>query len=201
MKRASADAPTLNPTQVLVDNHQRFLAFLKRRVRDPAVAEDILQRAFVKSLEKTQELRRSESAMAWMYRVLRNATADHYRQSERQTRAFEKYAEENAGVDDGELQSVVCHCVTTLLDTLAPQYQAILRAVELESADLTSFARSAGISPNLAGVRLHRARQSLRKQLKRVCGTCAVHGCIDCTCKKSCKTSQRGASSQQEGAK
>jgi hypothetical protein len=30
-------------TQALVDNHREFLAFLSRRVGDPAIAEDLLQ--------------------------------------------------------------------------------------------------------------------------------------------------------------
>ena len=33
---------------VLVENHRRFLAFLERRVRSRAEAEDILQAAFVR---------------------------------------------------------------------------------------------------------------------------------------------------------
>jgi RNA polymerase sigma-70 factor (ECF subfamily) len=31
-------------------------------------------------------------------------------------------------------------------------------------------------------VRLHRARQALKRELERSCGTCATHGCLDCTC-------------------
>ena len=29
------------------------------------------------------------------------------------------------------------------------------------------------------------AREALRKQVTRACGTCADHGCLDCTCEKS----------------
>jgi DNA-directed RNA polymerase specialized sigma24 family protein len=36
---------------VLLENHRRFLAFLERRVGDRAVAEDILQEAFVRNLK------------------------------------------------------------------------------------------------------------------------------------------------------
>ncbi len=47
------------------------------------------------------------------------------------------------------------------------------------------MAREAGITAKNAGVRLHRARQALKKQLERSCGSCAVHGCLDCSCKPS----------------
>jgi hypothetical protein len=32
-------------------------------------------------------------------------------------------------------------------------------------------------------VRLHRARATLRDKLRVVCGACARHGCLDCSCR------------------
>src|SRR5690606_39544723 len=58
--------------RVLVDNHRQFLGFLERRVGSRAVAEDLLQEAFVRGLDKLDHLRSEESAIAWFYRVLRN---------------------------------------------------------------------------------------------------------------------------------
>jgi len=43
------------------------------------------------------------------------------------------------------------------------------------------YADEAGISSSNAGVRIFRAREAL-KQVARSCGTCATHGCVDCTC-------------------
>jgi hypothetical protein len=44
------------------------------------------------------------------------------------------------------------------------------------------YAVEAGLTANNAGVRVFRARDALRKQVSRSCGTCAEHGCLDCTC-------------------
>ena len=63
----------------LVENHRRFLAFLERRVGSRAVAEDILQSAFVRGIEKGDTIRDAESSVAWFYRLLRNAVVDHWR--------------------------------------------------------------------------------------------------------------------------
>jgi RNA polymerase sigma-70 factor (ECF subfamily) len=41
----------------LVENHREFLRFLERRVGNRAVAEDILQEAFVRSMDKAVTLR------------------------------------------------------------------------------------------------------------------------------------------------
>src|SRR5436190_6310187 len=59
--------------RILVENHARFLAFLERRVGSRDAAQEILQEAFVRSLSRGGSLRDDESAVAWFYRLLRNA--------------------------------------------------------------------------------------------------------------------------------
>jgi DNA-directed RNA polymerase specialized sigma24 family protein len=59
-----------------------------------------------------------------------------------------------------------------------------VRAVDLEEQRLQDFAKQHKLSTSNAGVRIHRARAALRKQLLRTCATCAEHGCLNCSCKK-----------------
>ena len=170
---------------VLLENHARFLGFLERRVGSRDEAEDILQEAFVRSLGRTDSLQSPESATAWFYRVLRNAIIDHHRRQGARSRALAGLAaegEEAAPGPDQELEAVACECVMSLVDTLKPEYGAALRRVDLEGASVRGFAEEAGITPGNAGVRLHRAREALRRQLARSCGTCLEHGCLDCRC-------------------
>ncbi len=179
------EAPGEEVVRALVDNHRQFLGFLERRVGSRATAEEILQAAFVKTLEKGGALRDGEGAVAWFYRLLRNALVDHYRRQAAEGRALEREARELTEAVDPELKQVVCACVGELLPTLKPEYADILRQVDLEERGVVDVAREVGITANNAGVRLHRARVALKKQLERSCGTCASHGCLDCTCKSS----------------
>jgi RNA polymerase sigma factor (sigma-70 family) len=170
----------------LLDNHARFLAFLERRLGSRDVAEDILQEAFVRSLARADTIPAGDSAVAWFYRVLRNAIVDHYRREGVRSRAADRLAVESGQAvagPDAELEAVVCACVGELLDTLKPEYGAALRRVELDGRSVRDYAAEAGISPNNAAVRLHRAREALRRQLVRSCGTCVEHGCLDCSCR------------------
>ncbi len=48
-----------------------------------------------------------------------------------------------------------------------------------------AFAESQRTSANNASVQLHRARKDLARRLTTVCGACAEHKCLDCTCRKS----------------
>ena len=171
----------------LVAGHREFLAFLERRVGDRAVAEDLLQDAFVRCLEKGHELREEESARAWFYRVLRNAIVDRSRRQQvtaRKLADLAKDLEDEAGEAAAAVERAACACMVELLDNLPADQAQALRRVELEGARVIDFAREAGISENNAGVRVFRARRALREQVTRACGTCAEHGCIDCCCKR-----------------
>jgi RNA polymerase sigma-70 factor (ECF subfamily) len=166
----------------LVDNHARFLAFLQRRVASREEAEDILQSAFVRGLERGAALRKEESATAWFYRLLRNALVDHYRRRDVERRALSELRLQPGPAVDEQLMRTVCECVASLAETLKPEYASALRRVEVEGASLRAYAEEQEITANNAGVRLHRARLALRRQVAKSCGTCATHGCLDCQC-------------------
>lgn len=171
--------------RVLVQNHARFLGFVERRVGSRDQAEDILQEAFVRTLTHTPP-ESSASAIAWFYRVLRNAITDHYRRQDSRGRALDRFAAEAEATDashDEELEAVVCACVMELVGTLKEEYAGVLRSVDLDGMSVRGYAEESGITPGNAGVRLHRAREALRRQLARSCGTCLTHGCLDCQCK------------------
>jgi len=169
---------------VLVENHRRFLAFLERRVGSPEDAEDILQAAFVRVAERGGAIADDESAVAWFYRLLRNALVDHYRHRDAQRRALERTARLSAEPPplDPAMEQVVCLCIHDLLPTIKEGYADLIRRVDLESKSIAETAEATGMTANNTRVKLHRARAALRKQLERSCGTCAQHGCLDCTC-------------------
>jgi RNA polymerase sigma factor (sigma-70 family) len=170
--------------RALVAQHRNFLAFLERRVESREAAEEILQNAFVKSIEKRDQLENDESAVAWFYRLLRNAVIDHYRRRDAQARALEKHGVEVAMSEEIEpdVKATICACINALIPTLKSEYEELLRAVDLEGKSVSDAAIALGITANNASVRLHRARGQLKKRLETACNTCAEHGCLDCTC-------------------
>jgi len=179
---AQASPSTLDTVAGLASQHSRFVQFLRRRVDGPA-AEDILQTAYLKAIERGSQLRQSESSVAWFYRILRNAIADHYRRQASDTRAMDSWAAEWKEDYEPEIKSEVCACVSEAVQALKPEYRAAIEQVDLGGDSVESFAAAQHTTANNAGVRLHRARKAVAKQLTAICGTCATHHCIDCTCK------------------
>jgi RNA polymerase sigma factor (sigma-70 family) len=179
--RDEISKPTAEIVDQLVATHREFLAFVERRVGDRALAEDIVQDALVRNLDRLGEIR--ESPIGWFYRVLRNAIIDRARRSQVQHKQLAALAAElETHRDDDALHDVVCRCVTALADTLKPEYAEALRRIDVDGVAVKDYAAAAGISANTAGVRVFRARNALREQVVRACGTCATHGCFDCSC-------------------
>lgn len=170
---------------VLVENHRRFLSFLTGRVGSREVAEDILQDALIRGLTRANQLRDEESVIAWFYRSLRNALVDHWRKAGAERKVFAdgvELTDDATPAVDAELMTTVCACATSLLDTLKPEYAEALRKVDLADMSVKAYAEEGHMTANNASVRLFRARAALKRQVERTCGTCAEHGCLDCTC-------------------
>jgi len=183
------EAPlTAAAIEKLVSNHREFLGFLQRRVGNLVEAEDILQAAFVRGVERADALRDGESVVAWFYRSLRNAVVDHQRRRGAAGRAMDGFARELDGAVEppAEVVEVVCSCVKKLSDTLKPEYANALRRIEVDGLSVQEYAAEIGIEANNAAVRVYRAREALRKRVMASCGTCAEHGCLDCTCDSAC---------------
>jgi RNA polymerase sigma-70 factor (ECF subfamily) len=172
------------PLEALLENHRAFLSYLERRVGDRALAEDILQDAFAKVVSRPERAPTDEGIVPWFYRTLRNAAIDHFRRRGAADRAYEAFARElethEAPTED--MTAEICACVSRLANTLKPEYAEALHAIEVGGTPVKMFAEQKGLSPSHAGVRVFRAREALKKRVVESCGTCAEHGCFDCTC-------------------
>lgn len=173
------------PIEALLANHRAFLRYLERRVGDPALAEDILQDAFAKVVARPEQAPADEGIVPWFYRTLRNAAIDQFRRRGAADRAYEAFARELETHDtpSDDMQGEICACVSRLAATLKPEYEEALTAIEVRHSG-EGVRRAKGLSSNNAAVRVFRAREALRKRVTESCGTCAEHGCVNCTCRR-----------------
>ncbi len=181
---AAASGLNFGPAALLIEARRRFLDFLRARVRNADDAEEILQRATVKILERGSSLRRQEKAEAWIFRLLRNELTDHYR------RVAVQSGKTVPLPPDFDLPAAVsldqeerlCPCAYAEMTSLKPDYAEALRSLEMNDEAISAYAVRKGISENNATVRLHRARTALRTRVVAKCGSCAGAGCFSCTC-------------------
>lgn len=172
----------------LTDHWVSFQTFLRRRVANEAVAEDLLQQSLMRALERHHSLKQDHSVVAWFYSILRHTVIDYYRSQAAETRRNDAFLQELTIAGDNqvpppdEIKTTICSCLNRLLPSLRPGYADLLRRIDLDGEPLPRVAQDLKITLNNATVRLHRARQALRVSLEQACGVCSKHGCLNCTC-------------------
>ena len=168
----------------LLEHREEFLGLLIRRASDPAVADDILQADYTKALQKGEYIQNVESVVAWFYRMLRNAVVGDYRRNDGRTRAHQPFVTEAPLNYENEVEANLSACVEGVVQTLKPEYRTVVKRIDLRGESIADFGQFEGTTANNASVRLHRARRAAVKKLTQVCGPCADHRCLDCTCKR-----------------
>ncbi|MEO6182910.1 MAG: RNA polymerase sigma factor [Verrucomicrobiota bacterium] len=166
----------------LIENLQTFVAFARKRVGDPHLAEDIVQDSLLKALRSDRKPAVGEDVIAWFYRILRHSIIDLYRRGDVRKIALEKFEKEFSEEPDAASKRIVCQCVKRLLPELSEQYRDLIQRIDLDGASPKDTAVALGLTTNNVTVRLHRARQKLRAGLEQTCKVCSKHGCLDCTC-------------------
>lgn len=179
-----AEAADPRSVDALVENYRAFLRYLERRTGDRALAEDVLQEAFAKVVARPDQAPGDEAVVPWFYRTLRNAAIDQFRRRNAADRAHEAFARELDAHEapTSEMEAEICACVSRLATTLKPEYADALEAIEVRGTPVKAFAEQNGLSANNAAVRVFRAREALKRRVAESCGTCAEHGCLNCTC-------------------
>lgn len=186
---AKASAGILDDAvQQLVGNEAAFRTFLRRRVSDEALAEDLLQQSLVRAVEHHHSIKQNESVVPWFYRILRHAIIDAYRSRASETRKHGAFlqaltvSEEITMAPPDAVKPTVCACLYKLLPAIRPAYAELLRRIDLEGESPDAVGRELNLTRNNLTVRLHRARQALRASLEDSCGICSKHGCLNCAC-------------------
>jgi DNA-directed RNA polymerase specialized sigma24 family protein len=169
---------------VLVATSRSFATYLENEVGSRAICDEILQDAFGRGTRNIGVLNSHESAVDWVYRLLRNAVIDQPRSrgsSEPKFSAFRGQLEQELEPRVA-LKDAILRYIGGLCAILEPEHAAALRSVELGGASVAAFAEATGISVRLASVRVSEARAALRRGVVTSAGICPSHGRWNCTC-------------------
>ena len=166
----------------LLDNVNEFVAFARKRLGDAELAADVVQDSLLKALKAADQIRDQENARAWFYKILRRTIIDLYRRRDARDRMLADLEQELNSPPDTEEERIVCACMERLLPAMAPQYARLIRQIDLNGETPDAVATDLGITKNNLNVRVHRARQQLKRHLEENCRICAKHGCLDCHC-------------------
>src|SRR5258707_6532834 len=134
-------------TEIVAEERSRLGNFIRRRVPDPADAEDIVQEVFSELVEANRLLMPIEHVTGWLFRVARNRITDLFRKHEP-----ESFTDAAVEGEDGEMLQI---------EDLLPSPDAgpealyvrhvLLEEVELALAELPEEQRDVFVAHELEG--------------------------------------------------
>jgi len=161
--------------------HDRFrprvLRYLTRLVGE-AEAEDLTQSVMLKVSEGLRDFRGDSSLSTWIYRIATNAALDKLRGktvqvlSDTELESDEETvppAAQSASVETTAIREEMNACIREFIERLSETHKTVMVLSELEGFKNAEIAAILGISLDTVKIRLHRAREKLRKELGTGC--------------------------------
>lgn len=174
-----ATGMALTTEAIWVEFHANLLRFVTRRVRNPADAEDVVQRVFLQVHRALPTLRDAERLPAWLYQMTRRAIIDFYRTPAHRRELAMGDAEDvydggegtvaAAEADEPTALSELSTCLRPLMSGLAEVDQHALALVEFDGVSQVEAARQLGVSVSGMKSRVQRARHRLREAVDTCC--------------------------------
>jgi RNA polymerase sigma-70 factor, ECF subfamily len=153
--------------ELFAAHHAEIYAYLIRMLRDPDLAADLTQDAFVKAYRNYDTLEKPENARAWLYQIAHRVALDHIRR-QKIVRFLPWTGESRGAAPSTERLVMDAHLSADMQRALAriPERQrAALLLAELHDLTGLELAAALGVSHVAARALLTRARESLRQAL------------------------------------
>lgn len=144
--------------------------FIRRRVSDDHVADDLLQETFVRVHRNIGTLQEADRLAAWVYRIARNVIHDHHRKAANATVALA----DADPVDDCDARLSRLRCqggvwLDEMIRSLPEGYREAVQLAEIEGLSQQEVADRLGLSLSGAKSRVQRGRKLLKAELDRCC--------------------------------
>ena len=155
----------------------RVLRYLTRLVGETE-AEDLIQSVMLKVSESLSGFRGDSSVSTWIYRIATNAAVDRLRQKATQqlTDAEHEFDEDDLPPDlqspsaeTTAIREEMSVCISEFVARLPENYKTVMILSELEGLTNGEIAAILGLTRDTVKIRLHRAREKLRKDLGAGC--------------------------------
>ena len=167
LQRTSGRAPATRfpdvPAESLAELETIERRLVRARVRDPHLAEDLVQETLTRVLTAWERVAPS-TRIPYAITTARNVMASTWRQSDTAARHQHRLVDllPEARPEDAVLGQEQTRAVSTALDRLAPRERELLVAHEVEGRDLAQLADERGSTAGALAAQLRRTRGRMR---------------------------------------
>jgi len=169
-------------SEIVAGERSRLRNFIRRRVPDPADAEDIVQEVFYELVEANRLLMPIEHVTGWLFRVARNRITDLFRK-----KRAESFSDTAVEFEDGEhlqiedllpspdagpeaqyLRNALLDELEVALDELPAEQREVFVAHEIEGRSFKELSAETGVKVNTLLARKRYAVLHLRERLQSI---------------------------------
>jgi RNA polymerase sigma factor (sigma-70 family) len=152
----------------LVTRHVHWVyAASLRQTGDPHLAEDITQAVFI-ALVKARPRRGHSSISAWLFKVMRYATANELRAARRRKHHEAQAARMHPTTIEADTQSELSPLLEDAVERLPGRYRQAILLRFYEQRSVPDVAISMGISEQAARKRIHRGVEKLKRHFSAI---------------------------------
>jgi len=143
--------------------------FIRRRVADDHVADDLLQETFVRVHRNLPTLQEADRLAAWVYQIARHVIHDYHRQATGTTLGLVVDPTDDTDNHRSCVKSRSGEWLEELIRQLPDGYREAVRLSEIEGLPQQEVADRLGLSLSGAKSRIQRGRLMLKDELERCC--------------------------------
>jgi RNA polymerase sigma-70 factor (ECF subfamily) len=158
---AGGAAPTAELDAIYQAHSTRLVSQLYAYTRDLALAEDLVQEAFVRVVPRWSKISKYDDPVGWIRRVAWNLATSDWRRSRRARAVASRMREERVAEPSPDRVVLV-----QALGTLPPAVRRVVVMFYLADMSLADIAEFERISENAVKQRLHRGRVALAAVLR-----------------------------------
>ena len=141
--------------------------FIRRRVSDEHVADDLLQETFVRVHRNIGTLQEAERLAAWVYQIARNVVHDYHRGAANSTAMLaDAQPVDQSGDREPQFGRV---WLDEMIRTLPDGYREAVQMAEIDEQSQQYVADQLGLSLSGAKSRIQRGRAMLKDVLQQCC--------------------------------
>jgi len=156
------------PEQMWREYRDTLHRFIRKRINDPMIAEDLVQEVLLKAYSQLDRLEKKEMLLPWLYQITRNVLIDHFRRNKPAQEFDETAFAENAATDETAARELA-GCMLPFIQQLPPSYQQAVMLSEIEGVKLKQVATQQGLSLSGVKSRVQRGRQMLKTMFLECC--------------------------------
>lgn len=144
--------------------HKDIRLFIKSKVKNDQIVDDLIQETFIKVHNKKNTLRDNSKIKPWLFTIARNIVYDYFKENKQTTDFINEQVCEETDADHSEKD-----CLPGLINGLPKKYRNPLFLYDIKGLKQKQIAEQLGIPVSTVKSQIQRARKMIIKGYMDCC--------------------------------